>query len=101
MFLFLFEALGVLENIGFVANMVSMVLYFHFMMKLDLPTSSNTLTNFLGSVCLLTLLGGFISDAYLNRLYTILIFGSLEVIVSFTISKCTPSFYINSSTSYA
>ncbi|XVF47189.1 hypothetical protein PTKIN_Ptkin03bG0089200 [Pterospermum kingtungense] len=72
--------LGALENIGFVANMVSMVLYFHFMMKLDLPASSNTLTNFLGSVCLLTLLGGFISDTYLNRLYTILIFGCLEVI---------------------
>ncbi|XP_022728732.1 protein NRT1/ PTR FAMILY 4.5-like [Durio zibethinus] len=72
--------LGVLENIGFVANMVSMVLYFFFMMKLHMPTSSNTLTNFLGSTCLLTLLGGFISDTYLNRLYTILIFGSLEVI---------------------
>ncbi|XWS73688.1 hypothetical protein CRYUN_Cryun02cG0150300 [Craigia yunnanensis] len=73
-------ALGALENIGFVANMVSMVLYFNFIMKLDIPTSSNTLTNFLGSVCLLSLLGGFISDTYLNRLYTILIFGSLEVI---------------------
>ncbi|XP_021278562.1 protein NRT1/ PTR FAMILY 4.5-like [Herrania umbratica] len=72
--------LGAFENIGFVANMVSMVLYFHLMMKLDLPTSSNTLTNFMGSVFLLTLLGGFISDIYLNRLYTILIFGSLEVI---------------------
>ncbi|GMI92323.1 NRT1/ PTR family 4.5 [Hibiscus trionum] len=72
--------LGALENIGFVANMVSMVLYFHFLLKLDIPTSSNTLTNFLGSVCLLSLLGGFVSDTYLNRLYTILIFGSLEVI---------------------
>ncbi|KAL4335149.1 hypothetical protein GQ457_07G036280 [Hibiscus cannabinus] len=72
--------LGALENIGFVANMVSMVLYFYFVLKLDLPTSSNTLTNFLGSVCLLSLLGGFVSDTYLNRLYTILIFGSLEVI---------------------
>ncbi|OMP08262.1 Proton-dependent oligopeptide transporter family [Corchorus olitorius] len=72
--------LGALENIGFVANMVSLVLYFSFVMKLDFTTSSNTLTNFLGSICLLTLLGGFISDTYLNRLYTILIFGALEVI---------------------
>ncbi|XVE59846.1 hypothetical protein DITRI_Ditri05aG0079600 [Diplodiscus trichospermus] len=72
--------LGALENIGFVANMVSMVVYFHYIMKLDLSTSANTLTNFMGSVCLITLLGGFISDTYLNRLYTILIFGSLEVI---------------------
>ncbi|KAE8700252.1 Early nodulin-like protein 18 [Hibiscus syriacus] len=72
--------LGALENIGFVANMVSIVLYFHYLLRLDIPTSSNTLTNFLGSACLLSLLGGFISDTYLNRLYTILIFGSLEVI---------------------
>ncbi|PPD75364.1 hypothetical protein GOBAR_DD27703 [Gossypium barbadense] len=42
-------ALGALENIGFVANMVSMVIYFHYLLKFDIPTSSNTLTNFLGS----------------------------------------------------
>ncbi|CAK9147570.1 unnamed protein product [Ilex paraguariensis] len=72
--------LGVLENIGFVANMSVMVLYFKLVMHFDLSTSANTLTNFLGSTFLLTILGGFISDTYLNRLYTCLAFGFLEVV---------------------
>lgn len=73
--------LGTLENIGFVANMSTMVLYFHRVLLFDVSTSANTLTNFLGSTFLLTILGGFISDAYLNRLYTCLIFGFLEITV--------------------
>ncbi|KAJ7977791.1 protein NRT1/ PTR FAMILY 4.5-like [Quillaja saponaria] len=68
------------ENMGFVANMVSMVLYFFEVMHFDLSTSANTLTNFLGSTYLLSLKGGFISDTYLNRFTTSLLFGSLEVL---------------------
>ncbi|XP_027172228.1 protein NRT1/ PTR FAMILY 4.5-like [Coffea eugenioides] len=73
-------ALITLENIGFVANMSSLVLYFHFVMQFGLSASANTLTNFLGSTFLLTIFGGFISDTYLNRLYTCLSFGILEVL---------------------
>ncbi|XP_057801698.1 protein NRT1/ PTR FAMILY 4.6-like [Salvia miltiorrhiza] len=69
--------LAMLENIGFVANMSSMVLYFH--LFFDLSSAANTLTNFLGSTFLLTVLGGFISDTYLSRLHTCLIFGFLEI----------------------
>ncbi|XP_073270894.1 protein NRT1/ PTR FAMILY 4.3-like [Primulina huaijiensis] len=71
--------LGALENIGFVANMSIMVLYFHHVMSFGISTSANTLTNFLGSTFFLTIVGGFISDTYLNRLYTCLIFGFLEI----------------------
>ncbi|KAL2238543.1 protein NRT1/ PTR FAMILY 4.6-like [Sesamum indicum] len=71
--------LGALENIGFVANMSIMVLYFHRALFFDVSHSANTLTNFLGSTFLLTVLGGFISDTYLNRLHTCLIFGFLEI----------------------
>lgn len=66
---------------GFVANMVSLVIYFGSVMFFDIPTAANTLTNFMGSTFLLSIVGGFISDTYINRLYTILIFGSLEVLV--------------------
>ncbi|XP_071929977.1 protein NRT1/ PTR FAMILY 4.5-like [Coffea arabica] len=72
--------LTILENIGFVANMSSLVLYFHLVMQFDLSTSANTLTIFLGSTFLLTILGGLISDTYLNRLYTCVLFGILEVL---------------------
>ncbi|PKI57791.1 hypothetical protein CRG98_021858, partial [Punica granatum] len=72
--------LASLENIGFVANMASMVLYFYGVLCFDLSTSADTLTNFMGTACLLSLLGAFISDTYVNRLYTCLIFGTLEVV---------------------
>ncbi|XP_004495820.1 protein NRT1/ PTR FAMILY 4.5-like [Cicer arietinum] len=77
MFIFVLSAL---DNMGFVANMVSLVLYFYGVMHFDLSSSANTLTNFMGSTFLLSLVGGFISDAYLNRLTTCLLFGSLEVL---------------------
>ncbi|KAJ1393314.1 Proton-dependent oligopeptide transporter family [Sesbania bispinosa] len=72
--------LSALDNMGFVANMVSIVLYFYGVMHFDLSSSANTLTNFMGSTFLLSLVGGFISDTYLNRFTTCLLFGSLEVL---------------------
>lgn len=79
---FLDVVLSALDNMGFVANMVSLVLYFYGVMHFDLSSSANTLTNFMGSTFLLSLVGGFISDTYLNRFTTCLLFGSLEVLVS-------------------
>ncbi|TMX05128.1 hypothetical protein EJD97_002176 [Solanum chilense] len=65
---------------GFVAVMVSFGLYFSFVMGFDLSGSANTLTNLMGSTFLLSILGGFISDTYINRFHTILIFGPFEII---------------------
>ncbi|GLT38576.1 hypothetical protein SLA2020_128180 [Shorea laevis] len=73
-----------LENMGFVANMVSLVLYFMGVMFFDLSGSANTVTNFLGSTFLLSLVGGFISDTYLSRFTACLPFGVLEVVVRMT-----------------
>ncbi|KAL3843597.1 hypothetical protein ACJIZ3_001000 [Penstemon smallii] len=77
---FFIYALVALENMGFVANMVSLVLYFGYKMYFDLPSAANTLTNLMGSTFLLTVVGGFISDTYFNRFQTCLIFGTLEVL---------------------
>lgn len=84
-----FEFVGFvgLDNIGFVANMVSMVLYLSLKMHFDLSGSANTVTNLLGSTYLLSIIGGFISDTYLNRFHTILIFGTAEILVSLYISN--------------
>ncbi|KAL8545250.1 hypothetical protein ACS0TY_005442 [Phlomoides rotata] len=60
--------------------MVSLVLYFTHKLYFDLAGSANTLTNLMGSTFLLTVVGGFISDTYINRFQTCLIFGSLEVV---------------------
>lgn len=72
-----------LENMGFVANMVSMVLYFMLVMFFNLSAAANTLTNLMGTTFLLSIVGGFISDTYLSRFTTSLVFGCLEVVVKF------------------
>ncbi|KAF4353938.1 hypothetical protein G4B88_031288, partial [Cannabis sativa] len=72
--------LAAFENMGFIANMVSLVIYFIGVMHFDNAGASNTLTNFMGTTFLLSLVGGFISDTYLSRLTTCLIFGALEIL---------------------
>ncbi|KAL3515842.1 hypothetical protein ACH5RR_022744 [Cinchona calisaya] len=68
-----------MENMGFVANMVSMVLYFQLQMQFDVSAAANTVTNLMGSTFLLSIFGGFISDTYINRFKTCLIFGAFEL----------------------
>ncbi|KAL9429765.1 hypothetical protein AB3S75_031566 [Citrus x aurantiifolia] len=72
--------LSALENMGFIANGISMVLYFKNEMHFDIAGASNTLTNFFGSTFLFCLVGGFISDTYLSRFATCLVLGTLEVL---------------------
>ncbi|KAL3814557.1 hypothetical protein ACJIZ3_015825 [Penstemon smallii] len=48
-------------------------------MHFSLSKSANTVTNFIGSVFLLALVGGYISDSYLGCFWTMLIFGFLEL----------------------
>lgn len=76
---FIFVMMG-LDNIGFVANMASMVLYFLFIMHFDLSGSATTTTNFLGTAFLLTVVGGFISDSYMTHLNTCILFGSIQIL---------------------
>ncbi|CAN4108311.1 unnamed protein product [Withania somnifera] len=76
---FIFGLLG-LENMGFVTVMVSFGLYFSIVMGFDLTGSANTLTNLMGTTFLLSILGGFISDTYINRYHTVLVFGPFEIL---------------------
>ncbi|XP_031279358.1 protein NRT1/ PTR FAMILY 4.5-like [Pistacia vera] len=69
-----------LENMAFISNAVSLVTYFYGYMNFSLTKSANTLTNFLGTSFLLALFGGFITDTYLSRFKTIVLFGSIELV---------------------
>lgn len=71
-----------LDNLGVVANMVSLVIYFIVVLHFNLAEASTTLTNFMGATFLITLLGGFISDTYMTRLNTVLVFGIFEILVT-------------------
>ena len=84
-------AMVTLDNLGFIANMVSLVMYFMIVLHFDLSGSSNTLTNFMGSTFMVTVLGGFISDTYLTRLNTVLLFGVFEIVVYMLISWLIPN----------
>ncbi|KAJ8771574.1 hypothetical protein K2173_026751 [Erythroxylum novogranatense] len=69
-----------LENMAFVSNAVSLVTYFYDYMNFSLTKSATTLTNLMGTAFLLSMFGGFISDTYLSRFKTCVIFGSIELL---------------------
>ncbi|VAH93753.1 unnamed protein product [Triticum turgidum subsp. durum] len=48
-------------------------------MHFPLSKSANIVTNFIGTMFLLSLLGGFLSDSYLGSFWTMLIFGFVEL----------------------
>ena len=73
-----------LENMAFIANAMSLVTYFYSYMNFDLTKSSTTLTNFMGTAFLLTLIGGFVSDTYLSRFKTCILFACFELVVRVT-----------------
>ncbi|KAI6688199.1 hypothetical protein NL676_025027 [Syzygium grande] len=77
--LFVYATEG-LENMAFVSNAVSLVTYFYGYMNFGLTKSATTLTNFMGTSFLLALFGGFISDTYLSRFKTCVLFGSVELV---------------------
>ncbi|XP_062158365.1 protein NRT1/ PTR FAMILY 4.5-like [Alnus glutinosa] len=75
--LFVYATEG-LENMAFITNAVSLVTYFYGYMNFSLTKSAATLTNFMGTAFLLTLVGGFICDTYLSRFKTCVLFGLIE-----------------------
>lgn len=48
-------------------------------MHFSLPKAANTVTNFIGTVFILALLGGYLSDSYLGCFWTMLIFAFVEL----------------------
>jgi dipeptide/tripeptide permease len=50
-------------------------------MHFPLSESANIVTDFIGTIFLLSLLGGFLSDSYLGSFWTMLIFGFVELSV--------------------
>ncbi|XP_071694746.1 protein NRT1/ PTR FAMILY 4.6-like [Rutidosis leptorrhynchoides] len=69
---------------GFISCVLIMFTYFFLDMSFSIPGAANTVTNFMGSTFLLSIIGAFISDTYISRFHTILMFGVVEI-VAFTI----------------
>lgn len=65
----------------------NLITYVFSEMHFPLSKSANVVTNFVGTVFFLSLLGGFLSDSYLGSFRTMLIFGFIEL------SVCTYLFF--------
>lgn len=57
----------------------NLITYVFYEMHFPLSKSANIVTNFIGTVFLLSLFGGFLSDSYLGSFLTMLIFGVVEL----------------------
>jgi hypothetical protein len=60
---------------------MNLVTYLLGTMHMDVKDASTTSTNFFGAICFFSFLGAFISDSYVKRFYTILIFAPIEILV--------------------
>lgn len=70
------------EIMGIAAVGNNLITYVFNDMHFSLSKAANVVTNFVGTIFLLSLLGGFLSDSYLGSFWTMLIFGFVEISVS-------------------
>ncbi|KAJ0977177.1 hypothetical protein J5N97_012651 [Dioscorea zingiberensis] len=73
--------LVVMLNMAYVPNILTLVTYLHDTMHTGVASSSTIVTNFIGVTCAFALLGAFLSDSYITRFTTILIFGPFEFLM--------------------
>ncbi|KAI4298903.1 hypothetical protein L6164_032416 [Bauhinia variegata] len=67
------------EIMGIAAVGNNLITYVINEMHFSLASSANIVTNFVGTIFLLALLGGYLSDSYLGSFWTMLIFGFVEL----------------------
>lgn len=85
-----FAGLQTFEIMGIAAVGNNLITYVINEMHYSLSKSANIVTNFVGTIFLLALLGGYISDSYLGCFWTLLIFGFIEFSVSNTLNLYIP-----------
>ncbi|KAJ9567279.1 hypothetical protein OSB04_003245 [Centaurea solstitialis] len=69
----------VLENLAYLANASNLVLYLSKFMHFSPSSSSNIVSNFMGTAFLLALLGGFLADAFFTTYCIYLISATIEL----------------------
>ncbi|KAF8404014.1 hypothetical protein HHK36_008890 [Tetracentron sinense] len=74
-----YQGLQAFEMMAISAVGSNLISYVFNEMHFSLSKSANIVTNFIGTVFLLSLLGGFLSDSYLGSFWTMLIFGFVEL----------------------
>jgi peptide/histidine transporter 3/4 len=70
---------------------MNLVTYLVGVLHISSAKSANMVTNFMGTLNLLGLFGGFLADAKLGRYLTVAIFAIITALVSFEIIYCMPT----------
>ena len=84
-----FTVLIVMSNMANIPMIMNLVTYLHGTMHMDVKDASTTSTNFFGAICFFCFLGAFISDSYIKRFYTMLIFAPIEILVTTSTTQHT------------
>ena len=77
-----FAVLIVMANIANIPLILNLVSYLHGTMHMGVKDASTTSANFFGAICFFSFLGAFVSDSYIKRSYTMLIFAPIEIMVT-------------------
>ncbi|KAG0520591.1 hypothetical protein BDA96_08G087400 [Sorghum bicolor] len=85
------HVLIVMANISNIPLILNLVSYLHGTMHMGVKDASTTSTNFFGAICFFSFLGAFISDSYIKRFYTILIFAPIEI-MGYVLLACQAHF---------
>lgn len=78
----LFPGIQAFEIMAIAAVGNNLITYVFNEMHFPLSESANIVTNFVGTIFILSLVGGFLSDSYLGSFWTMLVFGFVELSVS-------------------
>jgi solute carrier family 15 (peptide/histidine transporter), member 3/4 len=74
-------ALVLLSNAANIANILNLVSYLREHMHLDVARATTISNNFFAALQMFSIPAAFIADSYVKRLYTVLIFGPIEILV--------------------
>lgn len=78
----IFAGVQMFEIMAIAAVGNNLITYVTSEMHFSLAKAANIVTNFIGTVFILSLFGGYLSDSYLGCFWTMLIFGFIELSVS-------------------
>ncbi|GJN06792.1 hypothetical protein PR202_ga24554 [Eleusine coracana subsp. coracana] len=78
------HALVLLSNAANIATILNLVTYLRQNMNMDVARASTISSNFFAALQMFSVPAAFIADSYVKRLYTVLIFTPIEILVSLT-----------------
>uniref|UniRef100_A0A453CAF1 Uncharacterized protein n=1 Tax=Aegilops tauschii subsp. strangulata TaxID=200361 RepID=A0A453CAF1_AEGTS len=73
--------LTVVTNVVIIPNLLNLVTYLHGTMHMGVSASATTTTNFFGATSGFAMIAAFLSDSYITRFRTMLLFGPFMFLV--------------------